>query len=269
MQSIKISSFGIYSTKEHCSNVKISPVRRVRDFEFDFIISCSEGSASIIDEKEVKLCPNMLIVRKPGQNSNSRLHFKCYCLHLQIPTSHFLYNDLVNTPNFFTLINATAYQSVFESLTEYLVKQSTVETDYFILSKIFGLVDKIKKDSPQNSAVSHRNIYKKHFSVQKAKEYIKSNYFKEITLEDLGSLTGYSPNHFAKLFTAQMGISPRQYIEKIRVNQAKILLMKNDKSILDISLNCGFSSQPHFSKVFKTHTLLTPYEFQQKFRFLK
>ena len=91
---------------------------------------------------------------------------------------------------------------------------------------------------------------------------MKKNYENNILLKDLGELTGYSPNHFQRLFTETMGISPSKYLENLRVNKAKYLLMENEKTLSEIAYQCGFSSQAYFSKVFKKHTLLSPFEFQ-------
>ena len=267
MQTIKILQYGVFDSKQNYENLKVSPLRQVQCFEFDFILSCSDSAISYIDAKSCKLSPNMLIIRKPKQKSNSKLHFKCYCLHLEIPQEHFLYQDLSSVPDFFTLINENSYYALFESLMQHLIKQPSITTDYFVLSKIFDLVYRIKKDTPQNEIVHYRNIKNENLSIQKATSYMKANFSSSISLEDLGNLTGYSPNHFHRIFSTIVGISPQKYLESIRINRAKYLLIKNETSITDIAYECGFSSHPHFSKVFKQHTLLTPYEFQRKNRF--
>lgn len=267
MQSIKILQYGVFDSKQSYGNLKVSPLRQVQCFEFDFILSCSENAISYIDEKSCKLSPNMLILRKPKQKSNSKLHFKCYCLHLEIPKSHCLYQDLSSAPDFFTLINEKSYHALFESLMQHLIKQPTVTTDYFALSKILDLAYRIKKDAPQNESVHYRKVQHENLSVQKAVNYMKANFSLNISLKDLGKLTGYSPNHFQRIFSAIVGVSPQKYLETIRINHAKYLLIKNESSITNVAYECGFSSHPHFAKVFKQRTLLTPYEFQRKSRF--
>lgn len=267
MQDIKILQYGVFDSKQNYENLKVSPLRQVNCFEFDFILSCSNNAISYIDEKSCKIAPNMLIIRKPKQLSNSKLHFKCYCLHLEIPEDNILYQDLLSVPAFFTLINENTYHALFESLMQHLIKQPSIKTDYFVLSKIFELIYRIKKDTTQNKIVHYRNINNENISVQKAINHMKVNFSYPISLEDLGKLTGYSPNHFHRIFNTIVGISPQKYLENIRINQAKYLLIKNEMTITNIAYECGFSSHPHFSKIFKQRTLLTPYEFQQKNRF--
>ena len=125
----------------------------------------------------------------------------------------------------------------------------------------------IKKDAPRNITLTHRNLKQENHAIQEAVKYIKANFSQNISLEVLGAVTGYSPNHFRKLFTEIMGVSPQKYLERVRVNHAKYLLVKREMSLADIAYVCGFSSQPYFTKIFKAHTLLTPYEFQQKSAF--
>ncbi|MBO5889716.1 MAG: helix-turn-helix transcriptional regulator [Clostridia bacterium] len=267
MQAIKVLQYGIFDSKKDYSAYKISPVRKVERFEFDFILSCSENATSYIDNASCKLSPNMVIIRKPGQKSNTKLHFKCYCLHLQVPKEHFLYEELTSFPNYLTFINEKYYHSIFESLIEHIIKQQTITTDYFIYSKIFDLIYHIKKDAPQNLNTQHRNLKKEHQSIQKAVNYIKTNFSSVITLKDLGELTGYSPNHFQQVFKSIIGITPQKYLEEVRITRAKYLLIQNEKSITDIAYECGFSSHSHLTRVFKNKTLLTPFEYEQKSRF--
>ena len=267
MNKIKILKYGIFDSKESYPSVMLTPIRHTQHFEFDFILSCSKQAISHIGERSCKLSPNMLVIRKPGQTSNSHLHFKCYCLHLEIDRDNPLYSELLGVPAYLTLINEASYHTLFETLFEYLLKKSDDTPDYFVLSKIFELMHYIKKDAPRNITLTHRNLKQENHAIQEAVKYIKANFSQNISLEVLGAVTGYSPNHFRKLFTEIMGVSPQKYLERVRVNHAKYLLVKREMSLADIAYVCGFSSQPYFTKIFKAYTLLTPYEFQQKATF--
>ncbi|MBE6647858.1 MAG: helix-turn-helix transcriptional regulator [Ruminococcaceae bacterium] len=70
-----------------------------------------------------------------------------------------------------------------------------------------------------------------------------------------------SKTHFRKLFLAKFGITPRQFIIDLRINQAKQLLATGPLKISAIAEACGFSSQYHFSRCFKAHTTMTPTEY--------
>lgn len=63
-----------------------------------------------------------------------------------------------------------------------------------------------------------------------------------------------------KLFT---GLSPRQFIQSIRIRKAEKLLSKNDCMILEVAYKVGFSDPKHFSRCFKLEYGVAPSEFQK------
>ncbi len=258
-----ILQYGLFDSKKTYPNVQISSLRTVQVFEFDYILSCDANAVSYINEKSCRLSPKMLIVRKPGQKSNSRFHFKCYCLHLEIEKENPIFNELLSVPEYFTLIHDTTYQQLFESLFRHLIKQNERNNDYFISAKLLELIYYIKTDAKRNKNVRQRSSKKENHFIQKAISYMKQNFPQQITLKTLGDLTGYSPNHFQRIFTQAIGASPQKYLETVRIEQAKYLLAQNEKTITETAYLCGFSSQAYFIQVFKRHTLLTPSEFQK------
>ena len=262
-----IVKYGVYNSKKKHGNSPISPVRTVACFEFDFILACDSSATSYIDDKSCKLVPNMLIIRKPNQKSNSILHFKCYCLHLEVERDNPIFYELMSTPEYFTFINESKYRVLFETLLQHLTKNAENLHDHFTTAKILELIYHIKKDEKYNQTIRQTALKKENRSIQKAVSFMKKHYDQPIALCDLGKIGGYSPNHFQRLFVEVVGISPNKYLENIRINRAKYLLMENELSLSDIAYKCGFSSQSYFSKVFKKHTLLTPYEFQSNSAF--
>lgn len=262
-----IIKFGLFNSKKAYENLQITPYRIVQYFEFDYILSCEKNATSYIDDKVCKLAPNILIIRKPGQRSNSRLHYKCFCLHLKIERDNPLFDDLYSTPEYFTLINDKTYQKLFETLFQHLIKKHDFSNDYFTSAKILELIYYVKKDEKRNQKAKQTSLKKEKRSIQKIISYIKQHYQEDISLKKLGELMNYSPNHLQRIFTDVMGVSPQNYLEKVRVDYAKYLLAQEEHTLTDIAYLCGFSSQSYFSKVFKKHTALTPYAFRQKSAF--
>lgn len=95
-------------------------------------------------------------------------------------------------------------------------------------------------------------------------EFLKNNYAKNITLNDLSDLTGISKYHLLRSFTRQMGISPYSYLEAIRINEAKKLL-EQGISPLEVALKTGFTDQSHFTNFFKKFIGLTPKQYMKIF----
>ena len=267
MFPIKIVKYGLFNSEKEFPNLTMSPKRKVPSFEFDFILSCDENAVSFINDKSCKLSPNMLILRKPEEISNSLLHFKCYCIHLNIDKNNSIYGDLLSSPSYYTFINVKTYQTLFEQLFIHLVKHTDSADNYYIYAKILELLYNIKKDSKYNRVHKRRFLKKENFSVQKAVSYMKKNLSNDITLEKLGDITGYSPNHFQRVFIGVIGVSPQKYLENLKIENAKFLLAQNEKTLSEIADECGFSSESYLCKVFKKHTLLTPKEFRRLFIF--
>ncbi|MEM7593916.1 MAG: AraC family transcriptional regulator [Cyanobacteria bacterium P01_A01_bin.83] len=100
-------------------------------------------------------------------------------------------------------------------------------------------------------------------SLFQAIEYIDHHLSQSIKLEDLSNHLGISKFHFSRLFKKSMGVSPHQYVMQQRIELAKKLLLKADKSISDIALECGFNSHAHMGKYFRDYVGMTPKTYRQ------
>jgi AraC-like DNA-binding protein len=90
-----------------------------------------------------------------------------------------------------------------------------------------------------------------HPAVHRAKQLLEGQSEEPWRLGDLARLVHLSPNHLAQLFTAEVGVSPRQFLLRERVRRAKELLRDSDAPVTSIALDLGFSSSQHFAKMFK------------------
>lgn len=94
--------------------------------------------------------------------------------------------------------------------------------------------------------------------VRKALQYIGANYMQDLTLASVAEEVGISPNHFSTLFHKVVGTGFREYVNQVRVEESKRLLLHSDYSLADIAAAMGFSDQSNFSKVFKRITGISP-----------
>ncbi len=88
-------------------------------------------------------------------------------------------------------------------------------------------------------------------------DYITVHSHGLIKLEELAEGTGYTKEYLAKLFKKEMGISISDYILKVRVDEAKELLVTG-RSCGEVTHLLGFSSQSYFIRQFKKTTGMTP-----------
>jgi AraC family transcriptional regulator len=93
---------------------------------------------------------------------------------------------------------------------------------------------------------------------EKLVTFVENNLSANIRLADLARLVGQSPDHVSRTFKRSFGVSLYQYVLRRRVERATALLRGRSQSIAEIALTCGFSTQSHFSAVFKGTTGMTP-----------
>jgi AraC family transcriptional regulator len=89
-------------------------------------------------------------------------------------------------------------------------------------------------------------------------EYIETNLTRPIYLDDLGKVAGVSRMHFAIQFRVATGFSPHQYLLSRKIARGQRLLLDPLTSIVDASILSGFSSQAHFTLIFKKLVGETP-----------
>ena len=95
-------------------------------------------------------------------------------------------------------------------------------------------------------------------SLKAAADFIEQNYTRKITVAELAGLSGYSPSHFARVFSQVYGTSPIQYLNQVRIMHAKNLLRTNEYTLSQIAQKCGFANVYYFSRCFKQIAGTTP-----------
>ncbi|WP_164506569.1 helix-turn-helix domain-containing protein [Lapidilactobacillus mulanensis] len=94
--------------------------------------------------------------------------------------------------------------------------------------------------------------------------YIENNLDEQVTLTEISALLSRDPKYVGKLFRAEVGMSFKEYCLQKKIDNAKHLLLFSDKTINEISVELAYSSQSHFSMVFKKSTGITPYDYRCK-----
>jgi AraC family transcriptional regulator len=94
--------------------------------------------------------------------------------------------------------------------------------------------------------------------LKRVEEYVRMNFDRPLGLADLAKVAGLSRMHFAAQFRAATGYRPHEYLLHQRIEHAKSLLADGGTPIVEIALAAGFSTQPHFTTVFKRITGKTP-----------
>lgn len=91
-------------------------------------------------------------------------------------------------------------------------------------------------------------------------DYIEKNYQRRITIDDAAALCGYSPSHFMRWFQQMTGMSFICFLNRFRLEKAYLELRNTDKSVLEVSQQCGFDNLSNFNRMFKRQFQKTPRE---------
>ena len=98
--------------------------------------------------------------------------------------------------------------------------------------------------------------------IEKAEAFIRRNYMKEISLDDISSYCNISSYYFSKLFKQETGENYVEYLTRIRIENAKKMLSDSEVSIKEISYSVGFSDPNYFSRAFKKYEGVSPTEYK-------
>lgn len=99
--------------------------------------------------------------------------------------------------------------------------------------------------------------------VNKAIDYLKQHYNKEIKLEDVAIKSFISKNYFSKLFKEVTGTNFSDYVQKLRIDEACSLLKNTDMKVITIAAQTGFNDIKFFYEVFKKITGKTPGDYRK------
>jgi len=94
--------------------------------------------------------------------------------------------------------------------------------------------------------------------------YVQIRLGENITVSELARRVNQNQDYFSKQFLIHTGQRPLNYIHEKKIERAQYLIATSDKTFLEIALNTGFSSLPHFSKIFKQILGLTPGEYRRQ-----
>lgn len=100
--------------------------------------------------------------------------------------------------------------------------------------------------------------------LRRVTDFLRANLDQKVTLEQLAELVDVSQFHFARLFKRSTGLSPHQYLIKLRVEQAKDLLLNRNLSIADVAQAVGFTDQSHLTNHFKSLLGISPGKYRSR-----
>ena len=136
--------------------------------------------------------------------------------------------------------------------------------NYLLVMELFVLISRALKMEWENSIKDKTPKLKE--LIQIAVNYIHNNFERDISLGDIAKFVFLSPSYFTRAFKEEVGISPINYLLKVRIARAEELLVETNLKISDIALSVGFSNQQRFNEIFKKYVKMTPLQYRKKER---
>lgn len=149
------------------------------------------------------------------------------------------------------IISHSVSMNVFDCCKNMLTSTMSRNGIYKSNSILYELFDIILKN----------HVNKPGSRIHPAVEYIESNYCKNTDIAFLSNLCYMSQAHFFRLFKSELGMSPIEYRNKLRLEKAKALLSENECTISEVAQILGFDSVYYFSRFFKKYEGIPPSEY--------
>lgn len=98
---------------------------------------------------------------------------------------------------------------------------------------------------------------------ERMEEYTRHFYYKELSLKTMAELFHYNPSYLGKKFKKETGMYFHHYVDEVRIEKAKELLIDGHWKVYEISDKIGYSNHDYFYKKFKKQTGMSPREYQK------
>ncbi len=127
---------------------------------------------------------------------------------------------------------------------------------------LMGYLKKKHSEAPLHSAGGKDGISPR--VLQKLRRFTDAMIQEQISIEMLAKVAGLSTYHFIRMFKRTAGITPHRFIQRIRIEKAKELLIGTKLPIVQICFEVGLVNPSHFSRIFKEVVGLPPRKFRRK-----
>lgn len=253
----------------HVPSYGRSPERTVMDYEFDFYLS---GKRDMwLDGVHFPVQSGNLVFRKPGQRVSSSGDYDCYILTLDFsgrPSdknySRNLTPDLqpkadspllARLPPVLVPTHHGEYLRLFRKIAEQFPYPDQADrlSDLALQLLYLAAADSLRQAEPALSSPSH---------VHRLCEYLTEHYSEPITLNQLADLVHLNKSYLVRLFRKETGISPVEYLIRVRMDSARSLLLKTDANIATVAELCGYKNVPFFITCFKRRFGVPPAQFR-------
>ncbi|MDR1635712.1 MAG: AraC family transcriptional regulator [Treponema sp.] len=100
-------------------------------------------------------------------------------------------------------------------------------------------------------------------SFEELQVLLQDNLYRDIPVEEMAELTKLSRSHFTRLFTGKLGLSPRKYLEELRLRTAGDMLAGGNISVKEAAIQVGIRDVNYFCRIFKKRFGVSPGKYRE------
>ncbi len=256
---------GIHMVGRHHMTTAIAPLPdhfHSDCYEFTVVL---EGSFNFtVDHEDYPVASGQLFITPPGQihGTNNSPMSKGHILwfQLSVKEKNLLFLNEVASLDIQNRLELTVGSKVFSlskvslQIAKHLSQDLNETASPFLVAnqithliyEMFMRVEENKKQVPDD--------------IKRVFAYIDQEIHQEISLDALAEIANLSVSQLKQKFKAQVGTAPRNYINQLKIEQAKKGLLMGH-TVTEVAMNYGFTTSSYFAVVFKRYTAYTPTEF--------
>lgn len=238
--------------------------------DFNRMYYIREGAGRLqIDDLELKPSVNQLIIMPAGAaqayETVSGNTFGKYWCHFTAKIGEAELFRMLDIPHSIVVEDAALIEKNFQRMLTYYADPSIVAA-IKMKSALMEIIADYLEHALGEQAIDQVQD-EKLAKMNRLLLYIEQHLERNITVQELADQVYFHPNYLIRFFHNMLGISPIQYINQLKIERAKSLLMTTELPVSEIARAVGLEIY-YFSRMFKHHTSFAPSVFRSNFRSL-
>ena len=236
---------------------------------YQLVFAQKGDGAAVINGEELPLKENDVILIPP----NGKHFFKAYSEKFKTYELKFCYLSGSAEPLFSEVLSAKDTSGAIKKALRSVEAEADLSDAFSYniilleLSKILELLKRAAaKEFERDIRLSSDFEETQDAFFAKIKAYIDKNIASDISVLDISREFHIEYKYFSRLFSKRYGIRLKLYINKIRLEKAKDMIINTDLSLSEIAIKCGFGSLHRMDRVFKTEENISPSVYRYRFK---